>query len=376
VFGIPEKQIEDLATKVVIDEWGIKTDGTYINDPRNYIWRSRVYERETTHSHGSYPNTDDYNFYLSYHSLLIVAGKLIKTMPVVHRNDWYEDEWQEWLDRHLLTRADGYWLSDRRDPIPLEKRNWYYIKNIENWRSEIYDYDFLDGMFSYKNGRYWLRIGGYWDEADDTRRENFSITTALVPKATSQSLLNYLSSVSNPYDAYLPNNEREGDEDKSSLYPFELMHWIMRESFDNRLDKHDPYSGEISYPPYQIDNIIVKEFNLSSDPEKRIWYSDDENEPSLICEIWSSQKPRNDEDPRRTGLRISASLDYLKKVCKVRNCEVIFNIKIDRHFRYNHYSRDDDETKYKPAVFKFFVLSPDGKLRDEKKSYKIRRKII
>ena len=375
VFGIPENQIEDLATKVVIDEWGIKTDQSYIADPRNNIWRSSINERETYHSHGSYPNTDRYDFYLSYHSMLIVAGKLLKTMPVAHRNNWYEDEWEEWFNRHTLTRPDGHWLSDRRDPVPLEKRNWHYIKNIENWRSEISDYDFLDGMFSHRNGKYWLRVDGYWDEADDSRRENFSVTTALVPKTTSQSLLNYLSSISNPYDAYLPNNEREIDEDKFSLYPFELTDWITRKSSETNLDKYDPYSGEISYPPYQIDETIVKEFNLSSDQEKRVWYIDDENDPSLICEIWSSEKPRSDEDPRRTGIRISSSLNFLKKVCKIRNCELIFNVKIDRHFRYKQYSSDDNESKYKPPNFKFFIFSTDGKLRDENKNYKIRPKI-
>ncbi|MBK9099491.1 MAG: ATP-binding protein [bacterium] len=372
VFGISGQKIEELATEVVVNDWGIKTDGSYKTDPRNYIWRSSARERETMHSHGSYPRTDDYGFYISYHSMFVVASKLLRIIPVVHRENWYEDEWEEWLDRHILTRRDGHWLSDRRDPVPLEKRNWHYIKNVENWRSEISDYDFLDGILSHINGKYWLRVDGYWDEADDTRRENFSIITALVPKATAQSLLNYLSSISNPYDAYLPNNEREGDDGNFSLYPFELTDWIMRNSTDNGLDKHDPYSGEIRYPPYQINNSIVKEFKLSSDSEKRVWYINDEKEPQFICEIWSSEKLRIDEDPRRTGIRISASLEFIKNLCKTHNCELIYKVEIQRYYRYKQYSRDDDETRYKPPHFKFFVLSQHGKLRDEKKSYKIR----
>ena len=372
VFGISGQKIEELATEVVVKDWGIKTDGSYKTDPRNYIWRSSARERETMHSHGGYPRTDDYSFYLSYHSMLVVASRLLRTMPIVNRENWYEDEWEEWLEGHTLTRGDGHWLSDRRDPVPLEKRNWHYIKDIENWRSEISDYDFLDGILSNKNGKCWFRLDGYWDEADDTRRESFSITTALVPKSTSQSLLIYLNSITDPYYAYFPHNENK---DKISLYPFELKDWITRKSNENSLDKYDPYSGEISYPPYELDDTIVNEFNLSSDPEKRVWRIKDKNEPSLICEIWSSEKPRTDEDPRRTGLRISASLDFLKKLCKTRTYELIFRVEIKRYFRHKQYSRDDDETRYKPPHFKFFILSQDGKLRDENKNYKIRTKI-
>jgi hypothetical protein len=35
-------------------------------------------ERETWHSHGNYPRTDNYSFYLSYHSMFVVASKLLE----------------------------------------------------------------------------------------------------------------------------------------------------------------------------------------------------------------------------------------------------------------------------------------------------------
>lgn len=371
VFGISGKKIEELATEVLIDDWGIKTDGSYKTDPRSYIWRSQSYNRETHHSHGEYPRTDDYSFYLSYHSMFVVAGTLLKTIPVVYRKGCYDDEWDEWLNRHTLTRKDGCWLSDRRDPIPIERRNWFYVKNIENWRSEISDNDFLDGLISKKDGMYWLRVAGYWDEADNGRRENISISTGLVSKTASQALLNYLTSISNPFDAYLPYYEKE--DEKIDLYPFKLTDWIKRKSSENGIDEYDPYSGEIMYPPYWIDSSIIRNFNLTSDPEKRKWKMDIDNEPSLLCEIWSSDKPRVDEDPHRKGIRLSATLDFLKRLCKVQGCELIFHLEIKRY--YKHYSRDDDDTSYKPPQIKFFILSPDGKLRDENKNYKIRTEI-
>jgi hypothetical protein len=117
VFGISGKQVEELACEIIVKEWRVETNGSYYSDPRVNLWRSPYQERETWHSHSSYPRTDDYSFYLSYHAMFYVAAKLLHEMPVVHKRDWYEeDEWSNWFHRHTLTRFDGRWLADRRDP--------------------------------------------------------------------------------------------------------------------------------------------------------------------------------------------------------------------------------------------------------------------
>src|SRR5690606_30084850 len=124
VFGIPGKQVEDIAANVINEEWGIKEKNGYNNDPRAPIWNSYSHERETWHSHGSYPRIDNLDFYLSYHSLMVAAAKLIENMPVVSKRDWYDNEWDEWISGHLLTCADGKWLIDSRDPVPLKRPEW------------------------------------------------------------------------------------------------------------------------------------------------------------------------------------------------------------------------------------------------------------
>ena len=270
VFGISEKQVEDLTSDIILNEWKIKSDGSYKPDPRQNIWRSTRYGNETYHHHGSYPDAENYNFYLSYHAMLIVAGKLLKNMPVIHKHQWEEDEWSEWLHRHTLTRKDGRWLSDRRDPIPIILKNWMNQKPVENWRTNISDEDFFDVLFFKKKGKLWLIVKGYWEKADDERRESINISTALVSPETSQSLLNALSTCSNPYDYKLPEFEEESME--FDISPFIFKGWIWRQYNDNRLDQNDPYSGEIDYPPYQIGESFIKALNLSPDLEQREWY--------------------------------------------------------------------------------------------------------
>lgn len=50
VFGISSKQVEDLATDVVINQWKIGLDGGHIKDPRHTMWRSSS-DQENTYYH-------------------------------------------------------------------------------------------------------------------------------------------------------------------------------------------------------------------------------------------------------------------------------------------------------------------------------------
>jgi len=40
LFGISEKQVDDLATDIILSDWKIKTDGRYISEPRD-IFKKR-----------------------------------------------------------------------------------------------------------------------------------------------------------------------------------------------------------------------------------------------------------------------------------------------------------------------------------------------
>ena len=120
--------------------------------------------------------------------MFVVANNLLKQMSIVHKHDWPEDEWAEWLHRHLLTRDDGRWLADRRDPAPLLQQDWVYQKKTENWLSDITKVEFLDGIVFERKGETWLNVFGSWEERDYDSKESFYVSTALVSQASSQSL--------------------------------------------------------------------------------------------------------------------------------------------------------------------------------------------
>lgn len=69
-------------------------------------------------SHGITTHFHSYGQLLGWHALFIAAGKLLASHPVI--DDWWQgdDPWGEWLNRYVLTRKDGLWLSDGTDRTP------------------------------------------------------------------------------------------------------------------------------------------------------------------------------------------------------------------------------------------------------------------
>jgi hypothetical protein len=303
--------------------------------------------------------------------MLVVASKLLEKMPVVHISDWYEDEWDEWLRQHLLTRSDGYWLYDRRDPMPLYRRDWIYKTISSHWREEITSDDFLDGILIERAGELWLNIFGYWEDGDSEKSESFHVASSLVSPDTVQSLLHALSTCSNPYDFKLPAYEEEEMEIDEDV--FKLKGWVYQEEAYKYLDEFDPHSAGVNYPPYIIGKSIAEKMMLSSDYEKRVWTLADENRASIINEIWAPIHNQNEGEEMRRGNRLTASLSFLKKLCTKFQSELIIEVQINRRFRRKSYMRESESDEYKPPHSKIFVFSADGKLRDTETYYELRQ---
>jgi hypothetical protein len=371
VFGISTQQTEELAREILLKEWRIKIDSEYIDDPRKNLWRSHDHGRETWHDHGGYPRTDNYDFYLSYHATLAVAAKLLKEIPVVSSYDWDEDEWSDWLRRHCLTRNDGRWLADQRDPAPLQRRGWLEEKASDHWRWEIKPDDFLEGLLLERDGETWLAVAGSWDDNDRERNEKFYITSALVSPETASSLLNALTTCINPHDYKLPNYQEDDMEFKTM--PFKLHGWIYSDPQEKRLDEFDPYSGDISYPPYQIGKSFVEQFGLTSDVDQREWYLTDTTKASLVCELWSEKTSGYKDDLPRCGNRMITSLAFLTKLCADLQRDLIIEVQIKRNYlRKSYNSRNDDGIEYPSPYCKIYILSANGTLRDARTSYQLR----
>lgn len=369
IFRLPEKKLEVIASDIIFNELEGKEKTGYYNDPRVDIWDEYSYEEKTSHSHGSYPRADNLDFYLSYHSLMITASKLIENIPTTNNIDSYDNHLDKWLKGHLLTCTNGKWLSDYRGPVPISRPEWISKKNDENWRTDVSENDFCNTLLAEDEiGEKWINIFGGWEEVSNGKTESFSITSSLVSKRTSDSLMNALQTCSNPNDFKLPNYEEEAMEINADS--FWLKGWIQCDSISKGLDEYDPYGDNVDYPPYVIGEDIVNKLNLSANSDKTIWHYPNSSHPALKCEIWSSHRTSIDENPDQAGKRMKASLQFLKDMCLAFDCVFILRVQQRREISFNYYSRDNKNEYYIPK-HKIFILTSDGELKTTGTSVKL-----
>ena len=349
-------QIENEAEKIICDDWRLRENGQWDRDERN---RRRIFRGdETYHSHGAFPRIDSLNFYLSYHAMMIAAGKLLETTPLHQDPDDHEDEFKSWLGIHLLSRQDGYWLADRRDPIPVDSPIWINEPNRNNWRWSVRrpDFDRLLGL-----GGPRLNLWGNWNAILGQREETVGIRSALIVRSRSGSLLRALQTADNPYHFGLPQADCELEIDKSD---FRLKGWVEDRKTESGLDRSDPWAGDIEYPALRPAKFIVNCLRLSADEESRVWYTHKEDEmlEVLWSQVWGNRRHPDDNADGVQGRRLQASMSIIKEMLGRVNMDLIVEVQINRSIRRERYERDGhDDLRYVFPYFRIFILKADGR---------------
>lgn len=365
VFGIPGKQVEDIAGEVVVNDWKMNGRNGYKNDPRVGLWNSSSSDRETWHDHGSYPKTDNLDFYLSYHAMMIAAGKLLKAMPVVEKSDWGEDARREWMDRHLLSLEDGRWLSDIRGPLPLNRPVWTKNQRTDTWQSDITEQDFRERLIEAYKGEIWITVGGGWHEKVSERKEDVSIRSAFVAKETSDALMRALQSCEDNHDYKIPDYEEENMESRHGN--FVLKGWLEFPSGSKGLDNFDHRSAEVSYPIISVGASVMSDLKLVS--EFNTWKEIGKTKEVLRCENWSTDRGERDEYVDQCGMRLKVSLNFLMNACKKYQSDLLIEMSIDRDIIV---SRMGGSNNYGKPVVKILIISTDGTIKTTEGSFGIR----
>lgn len=354
-FGVAQGEIERRARDVIRVDWEIAGNDGWDDDQR--ARRGLFRDRETYHSHGAYPRTDNLRFYLSYHAMMVVAGRLLATCPL-HEDP--EDSWgnfHDWFSRHDLSRADGGWLADRRDPAPLEWPDWKDETSAEDWRWSLVGDDFYKVFFGSEGI---VTVWGDWTAISGQRRENAHVRSALVSTDHSQALIRALQTATNPHDYRIPD---AGDDSEIDQRGFRLKGWVVQPTNEFGLDKQDPWAGNISFPPIQPAKFVVESMDISSDPEQRVWHSaiKGETEPVLWSCLWGHFQDREYEDGQESGQRFEASISFIRKLLSTSGNDLLVEVELNRQRRSSRYShREDGGLDYITPYAKLFLIRGDG----------------
>jgi hypothetical protein len=194
-FALPQSALEVLADELIVDEWRHNDITGWEKDER--LRRGVFGDGETYLSHSSYPRADGLRFYLSYHAMMVVAGRLLASNSLHQDPEDVEDEFKSWLQSHALARSDWRWLSDRRDDDPLERADWKDAKREDDWPWSVQKRDF-DRVL--RIGTNTLTVWGDWTDVADYRLEAIEVRSALVTTDKSEALLRALQTTNSPHD--------------------------------------------------------------------------------------------------------------------------------------------------------------------------------
>ncbi|WP_019555396.1 AVAST type 3 anti-phage nuclease/ATPase Avs3a [Propionispira raffinosivorans] len=355
-FAKSQTSIERDALQLIRNDWHISGGRRLDEDERH---RRKIFKgMQTHHSHGSYPRVDELRFYLSYHAMMVVAGNLLATTPVHHDPDDSEDDFQNWLKHHDLSRWDGGWIADRRDPIPLERPTWKDEKETKDWRWSIARNDF-DRVLIAPGGR--INIWGRWTLVSGRREESICVYSALVSSERSMALLRALQSVDNPHDYRIPDAD---DDLQINFKGFELKGWILDKSCGNRLDEQDPWAGSIMYPSLEPAAYIIDLMKLNSDAEHRRWFVKNDSTNVAWSQVWGHFQEKDDnEASHESGKRFQVSFEFLVSLLQELKMDLIVEVEIERRCRYSRWEgSNNDDIGFIPSSARLFLIKSDSSI--------------
>lgn len=353
-FGISAKEVERLAKGVIKGDWHYPGENSWREDERQ---RRKIYGYDDFYRDSrSDPRVHDLRFYLSYHAIMVVAGKLLSSLPTHHDPEGMHGCFAHWLSDHGLVRQDGKWVADRRDPAPLESPDWKRASDTTDWQWSISREDFEKLLFGADQS---INVSGHWTYALNDREESITIQSALVGPEASSALLRALQT-DEPFRAWLPPS---GDDAEIDSGTFVLKGWIASRREASGLDVRDPWAGNISYPPVSPAPCVIDLMDLAADPERRIWTIREQARPALRSTLWGQFKERRDEEEGESGCRLQASYEFVQSLLRNLRMDLIAKVQIHRRHRQTRYGgRQSNDFGYIEPSARFFLVKGDGRI--------------
>ena len=164
------------------------------------------------------------------------------------------------------------------------------------------------------------------------------------------------------YDYRIPD---AGDELEINHDEFQLRGWVENLDSNEGLDKSDPWSGDIRYPPPMPAPFVIDGMHLQADSERRIWRDTTNGHVrnALWSQLWGKWSERRDHEEGDHGRRLQASTDFIAAFLSEMDMDLIIKVQLDRRLRNRHYERSENgDIGFVPPSARLFLFKPDGSL--------------
>jgi hypothetical protein len=354
-FGLPVPDVTRMASDVADAEWDFSRSARTQEDER----RNRgLYRDDATWAHGSeWPKEDDLGRYLGFHSLMTVAGRLIRQQSVYSDEPDQENSFAGWLQDFRPSRPDGRWLADRRDaaprpvlPLPPEDRG----SGRDEWELSL-TADSFEACLSADDN--WVTV---WEESTEQhydRSQDIEIRSALVDTVHSRALVAALQTAGSHDDFRLPGTG-DGDftVDESG---YRLSGWITTPYPRDGLDAYDPLAARTPFPPHQPSRETTTLLDLSTDEDMREWRSGDT--AVMRSTLWDDSDGRGENPPGGpSGKRLEIRREALGELLRLTGRHLILTVMVDRSYRRRRHYRGGDDSERFPYLEKSYKVFTIG----------------
>jgi hypothetical protein len=272
----------------------------------------------------------NYGQQLGWNGLFLVAGDLLAKYPVANRPYSTDDtdEWQEWLDRELLTRKDGFWLADGLDRPPIETQINLTEKGedglvLTGSTKKLLSLLRISGKAIVDD----VAVGGHWRSHDGVQ---VNFMSALISPKEAASMAAKLAK-EDAFQAWLPSAEGydNGEEACMNEKPG-CMPWIVTPTTDARLDNHDPLAAYSVIRRLRFTKNVNALGSLRpNDAFQRAWVNAS-GRTVARSEAWGRNAKHEDGDGE-SGERLLCSRDFLRTVLAPKKQDLLILIILRRY---------------------------------------------
>ncbi|WP_454018458.1 hypothetical protein [Azospirillum sp. Marseille-Q6669] len=322
VFSCPVWQVED-RINVVVRGWDSTIRGMYEDARSDGIDRSW--------SSGYMPKSDQYGGYLGWHALMLVAGDLIATQPVVGEH-WDGDAWMAFLKDYLVSRDDGLWLADLTDLFPLDLPKPHELAMPDSETASLAkDRPLLSPLLGLAGDTLasdWLPVSARWSLDRDT---TLTIHSVIANSGDARSTVMTLLS-DEPFFRWLPDDEDEiachfGRADHS------VQAWVSKTpNTQRKLDRYDPYAASTALDrPFPAEWMRAEQSIAADDVIVRSWSCD--GVPAYRAEAWGAEGGVGEHSWGETGYRLSIRRDALIDRLALSGKSLVLALKLQKHHK-------------------------------------------
>jgi hypothetical protein len=355
-FQVEHSDVVKAASDVILEEWEWRDSPLLTIDPRRAA--EAYLEGETYFYKYDFPEAENLDFYLSYHAMLTVAGRLLRSKTPYQEPDDNHTEFDRWFSTFDLTREDRLWLSDARRAVPQDLGH-ASRSGHDGWLWEVTTSDFVRAFLG-PDG--WITVRQSAHQTDYRTSDNIFVTSALVSRQTGPALVRALQTSPSFNNFRIP---LAGDDDFTfDSGTFRLRGWLDDPDSESGSDRRDPFALDVRYPTPRPSNWVQKLLNLSSTTNGLDWLQIGKPEAVAVSAAWS-QKDRSRERQGPDGARLRVTPTLLEDLAAATDSAVILAVRFDRNDESTRrYSGSDDSLGYLDDYVKFFLFTPNEGWRD------------